>query len=158
MKLNLEYSNNIRNGYVNVSAWPPQELPKDLPEGTQIAVGQAGNLDDIAPDNKAEEIIFNPVFNLVNPNGILQLFQHWHKKLQDGGTLKLFYIDIRLLSRFIYNGQLSLQDIHNLVMGPNKQHESVVDTDVMKNALSACGYKIRSINHHEYFVTVEAYK
>jgi hypothetical protein len=158
MKLNLEYGTNIRNGYANVSAWPPQELPKDLPDETSIAVGQAGNLDAVVPDGESEEILFNPVFNLISPAGILPLLQHWHKKLKDGGLLKLYFIDIRLISRFIYNGQLPLQEIHNLIMGPSKQHESVIDTDVMKNALSACGYKINAISHQDFFVSVEASK
>ena len=158
MKLNLEYGTNIRNGYINISAWPPQELPNDLPDETSIVVGQASNLNDVVPDESAEEILFNPVFNLINPAGILPLFQHWHQKLKAGGVLKLYFIDIRLISRFIYSGQLPLQEIHNLIMGPNKQHESIIDTDVMKNALSACGYKIQSISHQDFFVTVEACK
>ena len=158
MRLNLEYNNNIRNGYINVSVWPPQELPKDLPDSTSIAVAKPDKLDDIAKDNEVEEIIFNPLFNLINPDGILNLLQHWYKKLQSGGLLKIYFADIRLISRYIYNGELSLQDIHNIVMGNNQQNQSVIDTDVMKNALTACGYKLNLVSHQDFFVTIEASK
>ncbi len=158
MKLNLEYGNQWLNGYVNISMWPPQEIPKDLPEATQIIVGQVGNLDNCVDDNSAEEVIFNPLLNSIKPNDLLDILSHWYRKLKDKGILKISFVDVRLLARYIYNGEMNLQDVHNTVMGPNKQYESVLDLEIIKGVLLSGGFKIDSITHKQYLVNIEAFK
>lgn len=158
MKINLECGNNWRNGYLNISSWIPSDIPEDLPEETAIISGQSGNLDPVVEDNSAQEIVFNPPFNIVKPNDILDVLQHWQKKLKDGGILKIYFIDIRLSSRFIYSGELKLQDVHNIIFGANKEYESVIETEIMREVLSAIKFKILSISHKQFFVTIEAQK
>src|SRR3712207_4192008 len=106
MKINLECGNDIRNGYVNVTSWPLQELPDDLPDNTNIVVGNPLNLDPVFENDSAEEIVFSRLFNVIHPNHIIPALEHWHDKLAKDGLLKLSFVDIRLVSKFIHSGQL----------------------------------------------------
>ena len=156
MKVNL-YGNGLRNGYVNIVNSVPDDL-SDVPDNTAVITGDFKNLDPVVEDNQAEELIFNVPLNALLPVDLVPVLEHWNKKLAKDGVLRIGYVDIRRLGKSIHMGELTLQDIDNLVYGPNHQYHCLMDTDVLKTVLKSLGYKINYISPKDFFVTIEARK
>jgi hypothetical protein len=156
MKVNL-YGEGLRNGYVNIVGQVPDDL-SNLPDATEVAVGDFKNLDPVVPDGQAEELIFNVPLNAILPVDLVEVLQHWNKKLANKGILRIGYVDIRRLGKSIHSGELTLQEIDNLIFGPDHHYHCLIDTDVLKILLGSVGYSINYISPKDFFVTIEARK
>jgi hypothetical protein len=158
MKLNLECGNGLRNGYVNVSGRPIPDPPEDLPENTYIAFGKFYDLDPLAKDNTVNEIVFNPPLNVLPPETITEVLDHWNKKLTKNGVLRFSFIDFYLLARKFEAGDIDLQNGHMVVFGQNYSNKSLLDTSLIKTALPSLSYKVDFISTKDMFVIIEASK
>lgn len=156
MKINLECGNVLLNGYLNVTSIPLQL--DDNAKNIDIIMGRYDQLDPILKNTVAEEIIFNPPINKVEPNKLPEVLLHWRQYLQPNGILKIFLIDIRRISNYIRRGTLDLQQIHNYVLGQSNEYRSVIDTRTMKDLLEKLGFKIEIISPVEFITTIEARK
>ncbi len=156
MKLNLQCGLDIRNGYVNVNYGPVQL--DEMAENTNVVVGDFRNLDPIVDDGVVEEIIFNPPLGVIAPNDLPDIINHWRKKLKDKGVLKIHAIDIRKVGRAAHSAEVSLQDIHNLIFGPNYEYRTVIDTFVLRGLLSKLGFKVETITTADFVSAFEVVK
>ena len=159
MKVNIT-GNEVRNGYLNVIhgavLTPPNA--ENVSEDTQIVVGRLNDLDPVVPDGAAEEILFNYALNILGPSDMVPVLEHWRNKLKEDGTLKVSFIDIKRLGRFITSGELSLEELDTIIYGPNHSHLCLMDTNTLSNVLKNIGFRIDTIAPKDFFVTVEAKK
>jgi hypothetical protein len=156
MKLNLECGTNIRNGYENINFGV---VPlNSISEGSRFVVGNYRNLDPIVDDGSCEEIVFNPPLNVLSPNEIVNVLNHWSRKLTGGGKLVVTFYDIRRIGRAAHSSELSLEDIHGMTLGNRNELKTVMDTAVIKLVASASGLLIESISPKQFTVTVELIK
>jgi hypothetical protein len=157
MKLNLECGQtDIQNGYTNVN-FNPVQLGQ-LPEGTQFVIGNYKNLDKIVKDQQAEEIRFVPSVNKIKATEVVTVFQNWHKNLAVGGKVVIWFYDIRHLGRAAHVGDLSLQDLHNCILGANNELQMVVDTAAIKAMAKDVGFTLDLISMNNNIVYVELVK
>jgi hypothetical protein len=156
MKLNLECHNDLRNGYINIIKHPNlQSKPHD---GINITVGDFKNLDQIIDDNSVEEIIFSPLMNVITPNEIPKVLHHWKNKLVVGGVVKISFVDVRRVGQAAHLGQLSLENIHYLILGQQNEFRTVLDIATAKVALNTVNLVPQIINPTDFIVSIEAEK
>lgn len=159
MKVNIT-GNEIRNGYLNIihGAVMNPPSPDSVSDGTAIVVGRFHELDPILENDSAEEILFNYALNILGPNDMVPILEHWRNKLMPEGILKVSFIDIRRLGRFITSGDMSLEELDMIIYGPNRSHVCLMDTNTFTNVLKNLGFSIDTIAAKDFFVTVEAKK
>lgn len=156
MKLNIECGNDLRNGYLNINS-TVVSVDK-LKEGVDFVIGDYRNISMIVADESAEEIVFAQPLNRLGPQEFVSVFQGWLKKLMVGGTMTLHFYDIRRIGRVAHLGDLSLQDIHNVVFGPRSEFKTVVDLSTVKSLVNDFGLTVESVSTQGLLVNVEVKK
>jgi hypothetical protein len=156
MKVNL-FGDTLRNGYLNIVPEVSGDL-SELPEDTQVMVGNIDSLNSTFENNSVEEIVFNPPLNVLQPTQLVGVLQQFNTKLKKDGRLKIGFFDIRRLGRFIANGELTLQQVDGFIFGPQHQYQCLVDTNVLEAVLKGVGYQIDILSSKDFIVTIEAVK
>jgi hypothetical protein len=145
LKLNLECSEILRNGYTNVNSFAPPN----------VDFANLKNLQPLLQNEKADEIIFNPFLNILGPNEIFPVISHWRDSLSDSGNIKLQYIDIYRMSDYISRGSISYQDLHRFIYGNNKEYNSILDDKLFKKLALDIGMSVQEMSSQNFFVTVQ---
>lgn len=152
-KYNLEPSpGDYRSGYINVSSNP--QINENLPENTVVIPGNISQLDHIIFE-PASEIIFGLPINCIDPYSLPKLLGYWKSKLANNGILKVNYYDIKKIAVGINNESLGLQEIHAVVLGPNYQFKSIMDTTTVRLIMKEIGFFVDSISIVDYLVNME---
>ena len=139
MKLNLECATSqIQNGYINTSIQPIDGVEN-------VVLCDYKNIDNICGDDDAEEIIVNPPLNVLLPTDLVQVLQHWGKKLNSEGVLKISFFDIRVIGKLIAEGTTDLQKTHMMILGPQNEFSSILDLPTLKKAAQAVKLNINGV-------------
>lgn len=154
MRINLE--GETRNGYTNIIS---QMIKCDtLPEDTDLILGQYHNLDPIIKDGEATEIIFNPPLNVLPPDKIVDVLEHWNKKLAEKGRLRCGFLDIRRIGYNCYTGKLGLAELDQLIFGPQHIYRSLCDSDVFRDLAKALNFSVDSMVSKDAYVSLDLVK
>ena len=137
MKLNLSIGQpkNLRNGYTNIDPFASQE-----DDSYQFDLHQL----DCVDDSEAEEIIALNCITAYPYQEIDALFNHWFKKLKNGGTLTIDFFEIRKLAKDLVAYRISLEEFNKVV------HHCVVSMEEIKEKLVKSGFKINTAKFIEH--------
>jgi|GEM_PF-6127219 len=156
MKLALESKNNPINGYVNINNQPYQI--KDLPEGTTIIPGHYNNLDPVCKNSTVEEIIFFMPLNVMDPNNLIKIVNHWKDKLITGGIIQFFFVEIEKVCLLGYNGSISLEELHKLLLGNDGEHKCILNFSTIRELIKALGMTILSVDTNSHLSSIRILK
>lgn len=143
------------NGYLNIVD-SLQVDPNSLSENTSIVAGRYSNLDPVLEDDSVDELLLSLPLNILMPDKLLEILTMWKKKLKQGGTLKVWYYDIRRLALEAVKGSMSLEELHNYLIGANKELNCLLDSATMKIVMNSLGFKINILSLSDLIGSLEA--
>jgi len=154
MKLNLQCGNLLRNGCLNINTF---SLPihENVTEDTLFAIGDYKNIQPVVKDQKFEEIIFNPPFNIIEPAAILDYLNYLKGFLTENGILKIFFIDIRRVARALQCDEISLKDAHVLIFGLNYEQINLMEANIMRSVAKDLDFVIENMSMKDFYSTFE---
>jgi predicted SAM-dependent methyltransferase len=137
VKINLECGPDVRNGYINTDSIANKD--------PTVKTCLMDNLDDICPNDFADEIIAGFALNMIPWTRVDKVLKHWHAKLKNDGLLKITFPEIRQVGRLIYTGQLNSPDdiAKYLIVLKNKKVLSLFDANQLSERLLANGLSIQ---------------
>jgi len=156
IKLNLESNGDFRHGYLNIVSKPIGVSDKH--EGVEVIPGQFWNLDPVVKDESVDEIVFNPMLNIMNPEQMVQVVNHWTKKLKNEGKLYCWFIDHREVARMMYMDYIGLADAHRYFIGNNREIQTLSDCDTVVRSFKSAGYIINDISLNNHVASLELTK
>lgn len=115
MKVNLLIeSKDFLKGYLNIDPFPQLEQPK-------VYEGDVSNLDKFIDQGEAEEIRAFHILSYFEANRIDDILLHWINKLALDGTLTIVDIDIREVSRKLYNCEYDISTANDIIYGKQEK-------------------------------------
>ena len=156
MKLNLGCGNDIRSGYINIDRLPPGQVPPDV-----YRQGDIQTLDWLTEDETVEEIIALDCIEYLPTDMVGQALVNWAQKLMAGGTLKILMPDCHAIAKAFAQGQFSLQEFSQMVLGTQESGDSrlsVMDTATLLDSLQNVGLTVSLKRYEGVAIYVEAVK
>ncbi len=143
MKITIECE--PRNGYTNISMFGQSGVHDDWTELNSI---QDNSLDEISTYNAVDLVCKNPSL-------LEKCLNNWYKKTKPNGILKISFVNPKALAIMIKKGQLTLEQIHQLVFRHGKL-TGFISIDNIKEKLKNYGWNIDIIEIDEITVSIES--
>jgi hypothetical protein len=153
MKINLECDSDVRSGYININPTIPQGI--DFSSGIKFSLGNYKNFGSLVDDNSVEEIIYGKPLNTIVPVEIMTALKTWHSKLKQGAIVKIFFNDIRRISKAIFHGNMPLENVHELILGtPTSPFVSIIDLPILLSAIKDLDFTVDTISPSDFSVSI----
>jgi hypothetical protein len=115
MKINLLIeSKDFLKGYLNIDPFPQLEQP-------QVYEGDVSNIDKYVDNGEAEEIRAFHILSYFEANRVDDILLHWISKLALDGVLTLVDIDLREISRKLYNAEFDISAANDIIYGKQEK-------------------------------------
>ena len=152
MKLNIiQEGGQKMSGFINVS----DDWSRTADD--EIEFCRLGNLDPIVDDGEAQYILARDIVNYLRQDELFESLSHWISKLSHGGVICIGSADINEVCRMIYNGEISGQDIGDVLYGSGENiKKSSMWSDLLIDFLRSKGLKILKARLERYHLIVEA--
>lgn len=113
MKINICFgdSNEYLNNYINTNIFESNNFKQCHPE----------NIDSIADDGEAEQILAINVLNYIDYNKINNVLNNWFNKLKYDGTIIISFFDFLETARLFSLGELHIDDARKIFYGEQKE-------------------------------------
>jgi hypothetical protein len=116
MNVNLLLDNpgDVRSGYLNIDNFAqPNDKYGRIP-------GDVFSL-SLIDDGELTELIVLDILDYVPACKLDEVLENWLRKLGHGGTITVSVVDIREVSRAIFNNRLSIDDANELIHGKQEK-------------------------------------
>lgn len=117
---------------------------------------QLNNLNDFCDNCECTEFILDNVLQCVPFSQITGLLNMVIGKLRHGGKLVINFVETIEVFKSFLNGQLSLNDLNNLVFGSNVRHVSIVCLPTVREVLENNNLEICMMQLNQFNATIVA--
>lgn len=154
MRINLlvDSPGDQRSGYLNVDPVAPEGC------GDGRTRGEPNDLSFAVDPAEAEEIVALDVLDYYPAHAADQVLSHWLSLLRRGGTLTLSVVDVREVARGILSGELSPEDVQELLHGrqerPWQFRKASYTLSQLSDVLQNRGHKILARRNQNYRAVV----
>ena len=140
MKINLLCGPNCKTDYWNID----HRINLCKPEGHKFSAGYYNNLDPLIEDESCEEVFVSEVLNILQPQEMIKVIEHWAKKVVKGGVLNIRFVDIFFAAQAI-SGKILNSESSNRVINGNGSFNSVLEFAAVKEVLGSLGLRINKL-------------
>lgn len=160
IKVNIECGDKPRNGYINTvsNSATVEQISKEYGDDIDVRLMSPQDALSIDEDKKVSEVIIGFYMNVFSPEDIGRFLSMWTERLSDEGVIKFKFIDARQVCRMGAFGNLSLGDLHKMMLGNESfQFKSVSDYESVKNMFnnSPCRIKYSKNANYEIYLEIE---
>jgi hypothetical protein len=158
MKVNLLYGNGqILQNCLNINPFLEEEQDN-------LRRGDIKNLDKFVDDGEVDELIVTNVLEYFQPNKVVEILNHWLKKLAINGKIIIGFTDCYFVCKKLINFEITLAEFNDLIHGaqnkPNEYRRGSISMANVINFFNSVGYKIlqKRIDGDNYIITAQRIK
>lgn len=128
------------NGYTNVFGGPI-----NAPDAASYDIAYDTPMLSSATVNSIDEIVIGGFINEFDPSKITEYLSRYRDVLKTDGLLRFSIIDIEYVAYLITNGQLNIEQAHQMIMGDTTPYKMIMNVHSMRKIAEKLGFAIMSI-------------